>query len=93
MDLISILTLVGGVVSGLWAVFTFVVSVPNKIEGIVAKRLGDYFTKLEIVTQYVSKAEHAAHADRVEKELRHLRKLMAAIARQMKVPVDDIEDE
>lgn len=93
MDPVAIATLAVAIGSGLWTLFTFVVSLPGKIDAAISKRLAEHYTKFDIVTQYVSRLEYERHSGRIEAELKNLRKVMFAIARRMNVPIDELEDE
>ena len=102
MDPVAIATLLIALASAGGTLLAFVVSLPGKIDGAITKRLDalgmdrrllDYYTKFDIVTQYVSRVEHERHAGRIEVELKNLRKVMFAIARRMNVPLDELEDE
>jgi len=65
----------------------------EKVHAAIGRRLENYPTKLEMFERFVPRTEFVEHRDGIGKELRFLRRITLAIAHQLKVNVNEHEDD
>ena len=88
--LVGVVTLLGTVVSVPWLIQR---KLDEKIGSAVEHATKDFVTELHLVKGYVPKSDYDKTNHRIERELQWQRRVLLAIARAMKVDVDEPPDD